>query len=532
MKAEADFLESLGLALSNVDTSNIVTITNQGTDSVDFSIKQIFNDAPVKVLSVYYHDSEGSIDCNSNMNVTKDAELTFSAVCVDGVTDVSVYVQIDGNDVTDCENCQAPSSTSSTTAAFYFNLDCEPICMPEGSSPTEPPTASPVAVNKGSCYDGADDVWKSTCAFKPADEKPIVIKSMGGVFVTFIVNNTYAGCTSADLSLRFEPYQGGSNNCFDASVAFGETMPVQYKAQCYGGLAEVELYSKCTSGSISGGSNGQNHSSCDSAVGVDCAHMFVLPCDNTLSCPTPAPTTAPVSPSVPATLAPSSSCAVTASLDSVVKVGAGDPVYPDGAVQVEGYADGQVDFSVTQLWKDGSISWVSVIVATTAAGTLDSCQKENGFDPNQVNNYSTYCDPEVGEITIQLNLHDGTFKTSNNKNPGLCDGWPTLNTNSMVASYEVKFLCPCNRRLEIAESEPAGEEPSRDPDDMPYCVSEDFPCEGDEANMVYVCHYSSRKGYQTFCVPEADSDILRFYAHDYCGPCEGGQGVTWGKMTN
>ena len=49
--------------------------------------------------------------------------------------------------------------------------------------------------------------------------------------------------------------------------------------------------------------------------------------------------------------------------------------------------------------------------------------------------------------------------------------------------------------------------------------------------MVYVCHYSSRKGYQTFCVPEGDSDILRFYAHDYCGPCEGGQGVTWGDMT-
>merc|ERR1712118_638176 len=28
---------------------------------------------------------------------------------------------------------------------------------------------------------------------------------------------------------------------------------------------------------------------------------------------------------------------------------------------------------------------------------------------------------------------------------------------------------------------------------------------------VHVCHYSSRDGYKTFCVPESDSDALRFY---------------------
>jgi len=85
---------------------------------------------------------------------------------------------------------------------------------------------------------------------------------------------------------------------------------------------------------------------------------------------------------------------------------------------------------------------------------------------------------------------------------------------------------PAGNKLEWKADESAAEH-----DDMPYCLSEDFPCEGEETNMVYVCHYSNRKGYQTFCVPEGDSDILRFYAHDYCGPCEGGQGVTWGDMT-
>jgi len=59
-----------------------------------------------------------------------------------------------------------------------------------------------------------------------------------------------------------------------------------------------------------------------------------------------------------------------------------------------------------------------------------------------------------------------------------------------------------------------------------YCLAEDFPCNG--GDMVYVCHYSTRHGYQTFCIPESDSEILRFYSKDYCGPCVGGYGgLNW-----
>jgi hypothetical protein len=56
-----------------------------------------------------------------------------------------------------------------------------------------------------------------------------------------------------------------------------------------------------------------------------------------------------------------------------------------------------------------------------------------------------------------------------------------------------------------------------------YCSKNDFPC-GENDENVYVCHYSSRDGYQTFCAPEPDSDILGFYPKDYCGPCVGGYG--------
>merc|ERR1712137_1487665 len=58
---------------------------------------------------------------------------------------------------------------------------------------------------------------------------------------------------------------------------------------------------------------------------------------------------------------------------------------------------------------------------------------------------------------------------------------------------------------------PSGE-PGWDADDGSYyCSAADFPCEGDK-DKVYICHYSSKGGYHTFCIPEADSEVLRFYS--------------------
>jgi len=54
-----------------------------------------------------------------------------------------------------------------------------------------------------------------------------------------------------------------------------------------------------------------------------------------------------------------------------------------------------------------------------------------------------------------------------------------------------------------------------------FCSSMDYPC-GENGSMVNVCHYSSREGYQTYCVPELDSDVIAYVPKDYCGPCVGG----------
>jgi hypothetical protein len=71
------------------------------------------------------------------------------------------------------------------------------------------------------------------------------------------------------------------------------------------------------------------------------------------------------------------------------------------------------------------------------------------------------------------------------------------------------------------ESGISASEPNRDSKDSHHCVAEDYPC-GEDGGMVKICHYSTKDGYQTFCVPEPDSDILAFFPDDYCGPCVGG----------
>jgi len=76
-----------------------------------------------------------------------------------------------------------------------------------------------------------------------------------------------------------------------------------------------------------------------------------------------------------------------------------------------------------------------------------------------------------------------------------------------------------------------------------YCLVEDFPCSPDAwtgkdrvddnfkigketmDRMVQVCHYSTDRGYVSYCIPEQDSDMIRFYKNDYCGACTGGYKV-------
>ena len=77
--------------------------------------------------------------------------------------------------------------------------------------------------------------------------------------------------------------------------------------------------------------------------------------------------------------------------------------------------------------------------------------------------------------------------------------------------------------VDLTTADATGDDSSDDTNDGRYCLSEDFPCGAadDDTDVVYVCHYSKLRGFQTLCIPEKESHILRYYPQDYCGPCVG-----------
>lgn len=143
------------------------------------------------------------------------------------------------------------------------------------------------------------------------------------------------------------------------------------------------------------------------------------------------------------------------------------------------------------------------------------------------------------EILLSLNQDTSNFKKSFGidefimQAQGACERrLLTADVATIDASYgeEKLELADVDKLLSEQESKQTKNKvkfSDVDAEEGPYCLAKDFPCDGG-GNMVYACHYSGRQGYQTFCIPENDSEILRFYAKDYCGPCVGGYGgVDW-----
>jgi hypothetical protein len=114
-----------------------------------------------------------------------------------------------------------------------------------------------------------------------------------------------------------------------------------------------------------------------------------------------------------------------------------------------------------------------------------------------------------GFVRIQFDLYHSMISEANLK--------AGIDKVSLIAA------CPSIRRVE--ETTTADERKTEAAGEVGhyYCSAADFPC-ADDGQSVHVCHYSSRLGYQTFCVPEPDSEVLRFYKNDYCGPCVQGFG--------
>jgi hypothetical protein len=198
----------------------------------------------------------------------------------------------------------------------------------------------------------------------------------------------------------------------------------------------------------------------------------------------------------------------------------------------------EVRFSFTNNW-DVSVDDIELFY-DRGDGLGQQCQSLNALESGEMypNTLAAACDPvtQTAEIEVYINSKSIAYASSlshcGDKEMGSCSYVYNIPCSTDVVCDDMRRLesteIDTNTNIEqgfMTEEMIKAAEPSDESEDTPYCVHKDYPCKGDEENMVYVCHYSSRAGYQTFCIPEMDSDILRFNKNHHCGPCDGWNGV-------
>jgi hypothetical protein len=459
--------------------SDTFAIQSVSGGTVTVAISQRWSEVGSMSVAVSYYGSTGSNEVDLRNNVEYGVTKSYTAQCFKGYAEFNIYAY-----------ASAPESECDTSDVDVYQVEVP--CTPCGCEP-EAELLSQVGASLS----------------LPASVFAVTTQSVDTV--EFSISHNWK-----DLSMFAVQYYGTDLVPSCDVMGTGLNSEAAFTAECVQGFAEVNLYAYA-------GSYAPDHCEACSVPGEGSSNMavysFELPCtprDSSGDAPTPAPQV-----NVP-------DCNSVAVLSST-----------------EGSCPSPVDMPIDILDMDGD-SVTFELRQTFSTSVQQSVAVRYSRFP-----YSGE-DPDSGYCTkfydVDSGLIGGDFKALCAN--GVADVWIYTDSETDSCVYDgnncgYHYEIPCNclssgqrgldevefrERLQGFKSprlDTPANEPSVNEEDAPYCVSEDFPCEGEGSAMVSVCHYSTRKGYQTFCVPETDSDILRFYPNDYCGPCEGGYGGLW-----
>jgi hypothetical protein len=281
---------------------------------------------------------------------------------------------------------------------------------------------------------------------------------------------------------------------------------------------------------------------CHDTESTPAPHGFAPPVET--SEPSALPTTSP-EPSASPSLSPieGSECPEDVELVAVV----GETQYPDIPIIVVEQSTEKVTFKVRNSFTE-TLKSLYVQFHEGIAGDT-KCYPEDNVPRGEWVEYTAYCMKNCPITIVDLWAEDESFNADGDNAiiPECCE--PVSDHSAPIVQYTFKIhcdsQCPDTYRRQLVEkkeesaaksaadlqalTKDTAVKPSVTGDgsqegyDRHFCMSDDYPC-GENSSLVYVCHYSAREGYQTFCVPEADSDVMSFYPKDYCGPCVGGYG--------
>ena len=557
-----------------------VQIVSQRGAAVTFAIDNAWttdDTGSIDTISVVFQEKGNVMVCYQDTNIV-DSTPELTALCVDGVADIAIFVT-DTSFQDAAQLTSMPSSCATTsldnTVMFAFRIPCDPgdesfcdpasLCPDTGTGGLDIASASLVGckqearLDSDSTEDGKSGMYESN---------PILIASQQTTSVSFQVQQSWSTPDgSLDLMGVYYELAVQETMACNESTNFTETSPL-YTAKCVNGVAEVALFVRDSSFQGLMDVSPTVPSTCSntlpSPVGELAMFFFTIPCDTS-----------------DASFCPSSNTAERASnrqmLDDEedqiivtthqIACGAihqetfespGDALSWEGGIESSSEAFGnflgrfgndnpevQKVFqmpvqasSVTIRFQLYDIngksaqdtlqvgiqhSWLDLDLSTTEAAQYHQDEtitlRDRSYDRVSV---STTLSQGASSYDFEMVIPKRWWENHNNELPF---GFKVITTNDInnesygLDNFSIAVDCGTQRRTEgISQAE---NEPSNEDDSFFYCQSTDYPCggEGPDSMMVHVCHYSTRLGYKTYCIPERDSEVLRFYGNDYCGPC-------------
>jgi len=356
----------------------------------------------------------------------------------------------------------------------------------------------------------------------PWDTSLITINKQLGSSVMFTINQQFSTETPNYWSIHYEE-NSETHDCdahTNEEATYGSKF--EYTAVCHHGQATISVYLR---------NDGTNANECDTCgAPLDGALDFVayyvqIPCE-------------------PECIQEEPEC--YAGIMAMHKDTGGDSMceyssQPFIIEELDDAGSNEVRFSFTNNWP-ATMSDIELLY-NRGDGLGEQCQSLNSLSSGAMypNTLAVACNPATQTANIEVYVNNNSIKHSSSRNK--------CGAGSGSCSYVYRMPCSTDilcddvlvRRLGYVKSGPdendnneqgfmteemkAAGEPSKDSEDAPYCVHKDYPCKGDVEKMVRICHYSRQKGFQTFCIPEEDSDMIQFGSRNHCGPCDGWNGI-------
>jgi hypothetical protein len=552
---KAELINTTGTPDDIAETT--VQITGPKTDTIDFDVVQTWiKEGNLNEFAIQYLNTDFNEVCEQFTDIAYEHTESFTAACVDNFTSISLFIYVgDDFNIDECNACTASIDGSDDYEAYVLELPCVSECITEvpTAAPTIPelePTASPSSTMPTICVPKAELI-NTTGTPEDITETTVQITGPKTDTIDFDVVQTWIKEGNLDeFAIQY------LNIDFDevcekfTDIAYEHTE--SFTAACVDNFTSISLFIY-----VGDDFNIDECNACTASIdGSDDYEAYVLELPCIPECP-------PVISTIPG------SKAETVAPKSNETIPTGDPisifpeVVPDETPQGdECFTGAKIKSEEKDMWCERDVSVISIEEQETDGASVQFIVKNGykqeahveilynrGAGETECQNLLVLASGESydGVLTATCNAITQTaiievFVDNESKSHGASgESCKDLGHSTCHVIYEIPcsagLMCGDQRKLGslmehsttidglLTEESKAAVESNDTDDDTPYCVNKDFPCDGDEENMVYVCHYSNRGGYQTFCIPEADSDMMRFYSNDYCGPCEGWNGV-------